>query len=67
MKSMVFFYGGQKLPEYQKLNPNAVVPMIIHNGEVKIESTLIAEYLDEAFDVKNHRPSDPVTLARMRR
>jgi glutathione S-transferase len=61
------FSGGQRTPEYLKLNPNAVVPTIIHEGEVLTESTLIAEYLDEVFDGPQLRPSDPLALARMRR
>lgn len=61
------FSGDQKTPEYLKLNPNAVVPTIIHDGEVLTESTLICEYLDAVFDGPQLRPSDPLALARMRR
>ena len=41
--------GEQFNPDYLKLNPKAVVPTLIHNGEVITESTLICEYLDDAF------------------
>ena len=41
--------GGQHDPEYVKLNPNHVVPTLVDDGEVLTESTLINEYLDEAY------------------
>ena len=41
--------GAQHDSEYVKLNPNHVVPTLIHDGRVLIESTLINEYLDDAF------------------
>jgi glutathione S-transferase len=51
--------GGQHDPEYVKLNPNHVVPTLVHDGTVLLESTLINEYLDEAFPEKPMRPADP--------
>jgi glutathione S-transferase len=51
--------GGQHDPEYVKLNPNHVVPTLVHDGTVLLESTLIGEYLDEAFPEVPMRPSDP--------
>jgi len=50
--------GGQHDPEYVKLNPNHVVPTLVHDGAVLIESTLINEYLDEAFPETPLRPPD---------
>jgi glutathione S-transferase len=41
--------GDTQKPEYLKLNPNAVVPTLVHDGLVVIESTVICEYLDDAF------------------
>jgi glutathione S-transferase len=41
--------GDQFRPEYLKLNPNAVVPTLVHDGRVIIESTVIMEYLEEVF------------------
>jgi glutathione S-transferase len=41
--------GDTQQPDYLKLNPNAVVPTLMHNGRVIIESTVICEYLDDAF------------------
>src|SRR5712692_3338360 len=33
--------GDQFEPDYMKLNPNAVVPTLVHDGKVVIESTVI--------------------------
>jgi glutathione S-transferase len=41
--------GDQFDPSYMKLNPNAMVPTIVHDGRVVIESTMIMHYVDEAF------------------
>ena len=51
--------GGQHDPEYVKLNPNHVVPTLIHDGHVLIESTLINEFLDDAYSEVALRPADP--------
>jgi glutathione S-transferase len=48
------------------LNPNGQVPVLIHNGAVITESTVINEYLDEVFPGTRLVPQDPVTRARMR-
>jgi glutathione S-transferase len=52
--------GAQHDPEYVKLNPNHVVPTLVDDGVVLIESTLINEYLDDAFPEIPMRPSAPV-------
>ena len=51
--------GEQHDPAYVKLNPNHVVPTLVHDGAVFIESTLINEYLDEAFPEPPMRAADP--------
>ena len=53
-------------PEYLKLNPNGVVPTLVHDGHVLINSACINEYLDEAFPVPRLSPFDPKDRARMR-
>jgi len=55
--------GEQHEPEYVKLNPNHVVPTLIHDGKVIIESTLIIEYLDEVFADPPLMPSNPYARA----
>ena len=52
--------GEQHDPAYVKLNPNHVVPTLVHDGAVLIESTLINEYLDDAFADPPMRPAEPV-------
>jgi Glutathione S-transferase, N-terminal domain len=52
--------------EYLRLNPNAVVPTIAHDGTVIIESTIINEYIDDAFPGPALRPPDSIGRARMR-
>ena len=53
--------GGQHDPEYVKLNPNHVVPTLVDQGAVLLESTLINEYLDDAYPDPPMRPADPVS------
>ncbi len=53
-------------PEYLKLNPNGIVPTLVHDGQVIIESGVINEYLDEVFPEKPLRPAAPLARARMR-
>jgi glutathione S-transferase len=53
-------------PEYLALNTNGVVPTLVHDGKVIIESTVINEYLDEVFPDPPLKPSDPAKRARMR-
>lgn len=56
----------QHQPAYLKLNPNGVVPTLVHDGQPVIESTVICEYLDDAYPDPPLRPADPIERARMR-
>jgi len=58
--------GDQHETAYLKLNPNAVVPTLVHDGRVVIESTLIIEYLDEAFPATAMMPAEPWRRAQAR-
>ena len=50
--------GGQHDAEYVRLNPNHVVPTLVDGGRAYVESTLINEYLDEAYQEQPMRPAD---------
>jgi glutathione S-transferase len=58
--------GDQQKPEYVRLNPNAVVPTLVDNGKVIIESTVINEYIDDAYPDPRLRAADAGARARMR-
>src|SRR5262245_55596392 len=53
-------------PDYLKLNPMAVVPTLVHDGEILVESTVICEYLDDAFPEQPLKPRAALDCARMR-
>jgi len=59
--------GGQHDPEYAKLNPKHVVPTLIHDENVLVESSLIIAYLDEAFPEPPLRPADALGRYRVAR
>jgi glutathione S-transferase len=58
--------GDQFDPAYMKLNPNGVVPTLVHDGRVVIESSVILYYLDEAFPEPPLMPREPLERARVR-
>ncbi len=53
-------------PEYLALNPLGVVPTLVDAGKVVIESSIICEYLDDAYPQKSFRPEDAHVVAKMR-
>jgi len=53
-------------PEYLKMNPNGVVPTLLHDGMPIIDSSVIIEYLDEVFPEIKLSPDDPKKRAKMR-
>lgn len=61
------FSGDQLKEEYLKINPNGVVPSLIHDGKNIIDSLVILEYLEDIFpSICSLRPSDPFEVAKMR-
>ena len=53
-------------PEYLALNPNGVVPTLVHDGAVIRDSGVICEYLEEVFPDTPLLPHDPVARANVR-
>jgi glutathione S-transferase len=58
--------GDQFDPAYMKLNPNGVVPTLVHDGRPVIESSVILYYIDEAFPQPSLMLSDPHQRALVR-
>jgi len=54
----------QKHPDYLALNPNGVVPTLVHGDRVLYESNVITEYLDDVFPEPPLYPRDPWARAR---
>jgi glutathione S-transferase len=56
----------QHEPWFVKINPNGQVPVLVHDGRVLTESTVINEYVDETFPGVPLRPPDAYGRAQMR-
>jgi glutathione S-transferase len=53
-------------PEYFGIHPKGLVPTLVHDGVVHIESNEIIEYLDEAFPDPPLQPKSPTERGQMR-
>src|SRR3954469_9260720 len=53
-------------PDYLRLNPNGVVPTLVHDGRTILESSIICQYLDEEFPEPALLPPDPYRRAQAR-
>lgn len=58
--------GDQFDPEYLKLNPNAVVPTLLHDGRPVIESSVILYYIEDCFSEPSLMPAPPLARAKVR-
>ncbi|MBJ2137643.1 glutathione S-transferase family protein [Paraglaciecola chathamensis] len=58
--------GEQFTPEFLKINPKAVIPVLVHDGAVITESNVICYYLDEVFKELRLMPDDLVDRAQVR-
>jgi glutathione S-transferase len=58
--------GDQFEPWYLELNPNGVVPTLVHDGTPVIESSVILYYLEDAFPDTPMMPTAPLDRARVR-
>jgi len=57
----------QHQPWFTAINPEGQVPVLDHDGAIVTHTTVINEYLDDAFpDAAPLRPADPLGKARMR-
>jgi glutathione S-transferase len=56
----------QHSPEFVKINANGQVPVLVHDGAIITESTVINEYLEDAFPAPALRPKNLVERANMR-
>jgi hypothetical protein len=52
--------GDQNEPEYLKLNPNGVVPTLMHDGRPIVESSLILYYIDDVFPAPPLMPTGSI-------
>lgn len=55
------------LPAYTALNPDGVVPTLVHEGVAILDSSPICEYLDEVFQQPALKPATAAGRARVRR
>jgi len=57
--------GEQFTEEYRKINPKAVVPALLHDDCIILESTVICEYVNDVFDGLDLVPADPLQRSQM--
>ena len=58
--------GEQRGEAFRTVNPQGLVPVLLHEGNVLTQSMAICEYLDERFDEYLLLPADPLERARVR-
>lgn len=58
--------GEQFTPEFRRLNPQALIPVVEDNGHVLIQSLAIMEYLEETHPEPAILPRLPADRARVR-
>ena len=58
--------GVQTMPDYLSVNPQGLVPALVDDGNVILQSLAICEYLDEQHPEPPLLPSDALGRARVR-
>jgi glutathione S-transferase len=53
-------------PDYLSINPNGVVPTLVHEGRPIVDSSVICEYLDDVFAEPSLTHDTAIETARMR-
>ena len=56
----------QHRPEYLAINPNGVVPTLVHRGRSIVESSIIVDYIDDVYANNPLKPDDPYDRAQTR-
>ena len=59
--------GEHLKPDYLAINPNGLVPSLIHDDAIILDSSVIMEYLDEIFHDVSMVPENPVSRAHLRK
>lgn len=58
--------GDQFAPEFLKVSPKAIVPILVHDGKVVKESNVIIQYLEETFPAFPLMPENALQRAHIR-
>ena len=58
--------GEQHKPEFEAINPQKLIPALVHDGHIITQSLAIIEYLDEIVPEPPLMPKDPYGRARVR-
>ncbi|WP_076536565.1 glutathione S-transferase family protein [Shewanella sp. UCD-KL21] len=58
--------GDQFKPDFRKVNPKAIIPVLTHDDHVITESNVICYYLDEVFMQQPLMPQSPLQKAELR-
>lgn len=58
--------GEQNLPGYRAVNPLGLVPALVHQDQVIVQSMAICEYLEETFPEHPLLPTNPASRSRIR-
>ncbi len=58
--------GQQHQADFRSINPQGLVPVLVHEGQAITQSMAICEYLDERFEAYPLLPGDALQRARTR-
>ena len=56
---LAILHGDTTTPEFLALNPKGLVPVLVHDGDLWVESMDIIDHLDRTFPEPGLRPTDP--------
>jgi len=58
--------GGTPDDYIRDINPQALIPSLVIDGEIVTQSTALVEFIEETFDGPSLLPDDPIARARSR-